>query len=328
MARGMTILVGTVGQGVMRSADGGETWRRVGIDQGMHSDALVRTLLSDPRKPEVVFAGTDKGLHRSEDGGATWRLVESPLSDYCVWSLAIDPVDSQVMFAGTGTPNPAGIFRSTDGGEHWEQRPVEVAEECPNVGVPRVTGIAIDPENRRKVWMGLEVDGVRRSTDGGDTWSTVDGAIPNPDVHNVAVAAGPQKTVFVVVNNDVFTSTDDGATWKSLQIKENFPWSYPRGIMVHPANLEVVFLTIGDTTPGRIGTVMRSRDTGRTWENLSLPVQPNSAMWVVNVQPFDPEIVFTGSRYGYLYRSDRGGDSWTKLWREFSEISSVLWIPS
>ena len=191
MASGMIILVGTIGQGVMRSADSGDTWQRVRIDQGMHSDALVRTLLTDPRQPEVVFAGTDKGLHRSQDGGATWKLVESPMSDNCVWALAIDPVDSRVMFAGTGTPNPARIFRSTDGGAHWEQRPVEVAEECPNVGVPRVTGIAIDPENRHNIWMGLEVDGARRSTDGGDTWSTVDGAIPNPDVHNVAVAAGP-----------------------------------------------------------------------------------------------------------------------------------------
>ena len=183
--------------------------------------------------------------------------------------------------------------------------------------------------------MGLEVDGVRHSTDGGETWAAVDGGIPNPDVHNVVVAGGPPKTVFVVVNNDVFTSTDDGATWKSLGIREVFPWAYPRGIMVQPSNSKVVFLTIGDTTPGRIGTVMRSKDTGSAWENLSLPVQPNTAMWVVNIsmwvvniRPYDPQEVFAGSRYWYLYRSDDGGDSWSKLWREFSEISSVIWIPS
>jgi hypothetical protein len=40
-----------------------------------------------------------------------------------------------------------------------------------------------------------------------------------------------------------------------------------------------------------------------------------------------PAVVFAGSRYGYLYRSDDGGESWTKLWREFSEISSVIWVP-
>ena len=328
MADKMTILVGTVGQGIMRSGDSGETWQRVSIDQGIHSDALVRTVVSNPRQPEIVHAGTDKGLYRSEDAGRRWQLVESPLSKYCVWALAVDPAEPDTIYAGTGTPTPAAIFRSGDGGRSWEQRPVEIAEECPNVGVPRVTGIAIDPTNHRNVWVGLEVDGVRYSNDGGDTWASVNGGIPNPDVHNVAVSAGPPKTVFVVVNNDIFTSTDDGATWNSVGIREAFPWGYPRGITVQPDNPNVVLVTIGDTTPGRIGTVMRSKDTGNTWENLSLPVPPNTAMWVANIQPFDSKVVFAGSRYGYLYRSDDSGDSWTKLWREFSEISAVTWIPN
>ena len=328
MTTKMTILVGTVGQGVMRSSDGGETWRSIGIDQGMHYGAMVRTLANNPGQPHIVYAGTDKGLYRSEDAGSTWMPVDSPLSDYCVWSLAIDPAAPETMFAGTGTPNRATIFRSADGGESWDQRPVEVAEECPAVGIPRVTGIAIDPDNRSNVWMGVEVDGVRRSTDGGDTWHSVNGGIPNPDIHSVAVAPGSPKTVFVVVNDDVFTSTDDGVTWESLRVRETFPWSYPRCITVQPGNPRVVFLTIGDSTPGRTGAVMRSQDAGRTWEALSLPVQPNTAMWVVNVQPFDPQVVFAGSRYGYLYRSDDAGDSWIKLWREFSEISGIIWVPS
>ena len=223
IARNMTILVGTVGQGIMRSADSGETWRRVGINQGIHSDALVRCLASNPLRPETVFSGTDKGLYRSEDGGETWRMVDSPLSSYCVWALAMDPQEPNIMFAGTGTPTPATLLRSTDSGISWEHLAVEVAKECPNVGVPRVTGIAIDPVNRRSVWAGLEVDQVRHSADGGDTWVTIDGGVPNPDVHNVAVAEGPPRTVIVVVNDDVYTSTDDGATWKPVGVREAFP---------------------------------------------------------------------------------------------------------
>ena len=126
----------------------------------------------------------------------------------------------------------------------------------------------------------------------------------------------------------VFTSTDDGATWKALGIREVFPMTYPRGIMVQPGSPNVIFVTIGDTTPGRTGTIMRSTDTGKTWESLPLPVPPNTAMWVVNMQPSDPKVVFAGSRYGYLYQSQDGGDSWSKLWREFSEISSVVWMPN
>ena len=163
----VTILVGTVGQGVMRSSDSGETWRRVGLRQGLHSDALVRALVNDPRRPEIAYAGSDKGLYRSDDAGETWRQIDSPLSRYTIWALAIDPQEPDVMFAGTGTPTSPGLFRSTDGGVRWEQRPVEIAEDCPAVGIPRVTGIAVDPVNGHNIWMGIEVDGVRRSTDGG-----------------------------------------------------------------------------------------------------------------------------------------------------------------
>ena len=328
MADKMTMLVGTVGQGIIRSGDGGDSWQRVGINQGLHSDALVRCVVNHPGQPEVLFSGTDKGLYRSEDAGMTWKLVDSPLSDYCVWAVAIDESDPQTMYAGTGTPDPATIFRSSDGGKTWEKRPVEVAETCPAVGIPRVTGIAIDPENRQDIWVGFEVDGVRRSTDGGDSWEKVNhGSIPNLDIHNVAVAGGPPKTVVVLVNDDVYTSPD-GDNWTSLNVKQNFPYGYPRGVKVQPDDPQTVFVTVGDTTPGRVGAIMRSRDTGKTWEQLSLPVDPNTAMWVVNIQPFDPKVVLAGSRYGYMYRSDDGGDSWEKLWREFSEISSITWIPA
>ena len=116
MADPKTILVGTVGQGIMRSGDGGESWQRIGINAGIHSDALVRTIVNHPSQSEVLFSGTDKGLYRSEDAGQNWQLQKNAMSDYCVWSIAIDATDPQKMFAGTGTPTPATIFRSTDAG--------------------------------------------------------------------------------------------------------------------------------------------------------------------------------------------------------------------
>ena len=327
MGRKGTIVVGTIGQGVMRSADDGESWTRAGVGQGMHSDCLVRALHSHPRSPEMIDAGTDAGLYRSDDGGTRWHLLDTPMSGSMVWSLAVDPVDPNVMFAGTGTPSTPGVYRSTDAGKSWEPLPVEISKDCPNVGIPRVTGIAVDPTDHRNVWVGLEVDGVRCSRDGGDTWTKVNGAIPNPDVHNVLVIAGPPRTVFVVVNDDVWRSIDDGKTWEPARAREVFPWHYPRGIAAKPGDSRTVFLTLGDSTPGRVGTVMRSRDAGATWENLALPGQPNSAVWTVSVAAADPDLTFAASRYGYLYRSDDGGNSWRKLWREFGEVSSVLWVP-
>ena len=327
MAKKGTILVGTIGQGVMKSADDGATWTRASVNQGMHSDCIVRALLADPRQPEVLYAGSDMGLYRSDDGGAKWRLLDTPMKGSMVWSMAIDRVDPKVMFAGTGTPSKPGIYRSTDGGTSWEHRPMEIAEHCANVGIPRPTGIAVDPTDDRNVWVGFEVDGVRHSTDGGDTWTKVNGQIPNLDVHNVLVVAGPPKAVLTVVNDDVWRSVDDGKTWQAAKAREVFPWHYPRGIAAHPSDPSTVFLTLGDATPGRIGTVMRSRDAGATWQALGLPVQPNSAMWTVSVPAAAPDMVFAASRYGYLYRSDDGGDSWRKLWREFGEVSSIVWVP-
>ena len=327
MAKKATILVGTVGQGIMMSADDGSTWTRVSVRHGMHTDAIVRTLLAAPRRPETVYAGTDKGLYRTDDGGAQWRLLDTPMTGATVWSLAVDPNDTRVLFAGVGTPSTPAIYRSTDGAATWQHRPMEIARECPNVGIPRPTGIAVDPTNGRHVWVGLEVDGVRHSTDGGDTWTKVNGQIPNQDVHNVLVVAGPPKTVFTVVNDDVWRSIDDGETWEAARAREVFPWHYPRGIAVKPDDPRTLFLTLGDTTPGRVGTVMRSRNAGVSWENVALPVQPNSAVWTVSIPASAPETVLAASRYGYLYRSDDGGESWRKLWREFSEVASIVWIP-
>jgi hypothetical protein len=310
----------------MMSADDGGSWTRASVRQGMHSDCIVKTLLGDPRRPGVVYAGTDMGLYRSDDSGARWQLLDTPMSGSMVWSMAIDPVDPTVLFAGTGTPSAPGIYRSTDEGKSWEHLPVAIAAECPNVGTPRPTAIAVDPTDHRQVWIGLEVDGVRHSTDGGDTWIKVNGQIPNPDVHSVLVVAGPPKTVFTVVNDDVWRSTDDGKTWKAARAREVFPWHYPRSIAVKPDDPKTVFVTLGDATPGRVGTVMRSRDAGVTWQSLGLPVQPNSAIWTVSMPASAPDTVFAASRYGYLYRSDDGGDSWRKLWREFGEVSSICWM--
>jgi len=322
-----TILVGTIGQGVMMSADAGASWTRASVRHGMHSDCIVKALLSDPWHPGAVYAGTDVGLYKSDDGGVRWSVLDTPMNGSMVWSMAIDPVDSNVMFAGTGTPSQPGIFRTADGGKTWDRLPVEIARDCPNVGIPRPTGIAVDPTDHRQVWVGLEVDGVRHSRDGGETWTKVNGQIPNQDVHNVLVVAGPPKAVFTVVNDDVWRSTDDGETWHAARAREVFPWHYPRGIAVKPNDPRTVFVTLGDSTPGRIGAVMRSTDAGATWQSLGLPIQPNSAMWTVSVPASAPDTVFAASRYGYLYRSDDGGDSWRKLWREFGEVSSILWVP-
>jgi len=271
-------------------------------------------------------SGADGKLRLQECGDCTALIhPPAPVCRYCrSHNLSVRAVSGRATLAGftvnhrfslPGLPAPYVVAQ------------VAIAEDCPNVGVPRPTGIAIDPTNDRNVWVGLEVDGVRFSRDGGETWAKVNGQIPNQDVHNMLVVEGPPKTVFTVVNDDIWRSTDDGKTWQAARAREVFPWHYPRGIAVKPGDPRTVFLTLGDSTPGRIGTVVRTRDAGVTWEALKFPVQPNSAIWTVAIADSAPDTMFAASRYGYLYRSDDGGDAWRKLWREFGEVSSIQWVP-
>src|SRR4030095_15411260 len=107
-------------------------------------------------------------------------------------------------------------------------------------------------------------------------------------------------TVLVVVNDDVWRSSDDGKTWQPARAREVFPWHYPRTIAAKPGERRTVCVTLGDSTPGRVGTVMRSTDAGVTWRSVSLPVQPNSAVWTVSIPPSQPELMLAGGRCGHL----------------------------
>ena len=325
----MRILVGTIGQSILATDDDGEHWQRLAPRNGVHSDGIVRTLTSRRDDPRVVFAGTDKGILRSDDGGRCWEALGGQLSDQTVWRVVVHPSDNNVLFAGTGTPSRPAVYRSADAGATWADLEVGIAADCDNVGVPRVTDIAVDPANPDSMWVSIEVDGARRSVDGGRTWSTVDReAIPNPDVHAVVVSPTPNKAVFIVVNNEIHVSRDDGESWQPVGVRQRFPWHHVRGVTLDPLDASTAWATIGDATPGRTGSLARTSDGGETWDFVDMPEPPNSAMWVVHMQPDTPGLMLAASRYGYLYRSDDHGQSWTKLWREFSEVSSIAWSPN
>jgi photosystem II stability/assembly factor-like uncharacterized protein len=319
-------LVGTVGQSVL-ATDDGERWSRIGPNAGFHSDAIVRTLVNRAEEPQVIWAGTDRGILRSDDAGRTWARLDGALGEYQVWRIALHPTAEGVVFAGTGTPSVARIFRSDDNGRTWRPLGVEIAAECAAVGVPRVTDIAVDPLEPLNVWASIEVDGMRRSADGGETWQRVDGPITNPDGHAASVTAGPPKSVFLTVNNEIFCSRDDGGTWRAVGVKEHFPYTHIRDVVFDAVDPCTAWAAIGDATPGNTGVLMRTRDAGETWQRVDMPVEPNSAMWVVHTQPDTPQRVLAASRYGYLYESNDRGATFSKLRREFSEVSSIVWVP-
>ncbi len=322
----MRVLVGTIGQSVLAS-DNGDNWMRLGPTIGFHSDAIVRTLVNHPLKPDVLWAGTDQGVLRSSDGGRHWERLASPFDRQQVWRISLHPSDTRVAFVGTGTPSPAAIYRTDDGGATWRELSVDIARECAAVGTPRVTDIAIDPQDDSSLWASIEVDGMRHSTDGGETWSRLDAGITNPDGHAASVSAGPPKAIVLTVNNEIFISRDDGASFAPVGVKQQFPYTHVRDVVFDATDPTTAWAAIGDATPGTTGALMVTRDGGESWQQTTLDVPPNSAMWVVRTQPDDPNLLFAASRYGYLYRSQDRGATWRKQPREFSEVSSIVWVP-
>ena len=177
-----TILVGTASQGFLRSVDDGASWHRLGLKEAIEFDGVVRSVAVHPRDPKVILAGADAGLCISQDGGAHFSLVDSPMNGQAVWSIAIDPVDPSYIYAGTGAPSRAVMFRSTDGGTTWERLSPEIPEFCQGVNRPRILTICVDPSDTAQVWFGVEEGGLWRSGDHGATCvaSTRNAASPIP----------------------------------------------------------------------------------------------------------------------------------------------------
>jgi photosystem II stability/assembly factor-like uncharacterized protein len=323
MAKDVTICVGTLGQGIWRSGDGGETWTRV--RQGLYTESAVRAFAVHPGDPRVIYAGAESGIYRSEDRGASWERLDSPMNTWPIWALAIDPVDPDILFAGT---RPSALFRSQDRGVTWKKLDVALAEECPNVTIPRVTAIVIDPLDHRRVWAGIEVDGVRRSLDGGETWETIMRGVTDPDIHNLAISTRPGKKVLVITPREVFATTDDGMTWEPLGIAKQLSLPYCRGVAVRPDAPQVIFMGNGDSAFGGQGAIHRSTDAGRTWEPLPLPTVPNGTVWNLATHPADAGFLLASTVNGQVFASADGGQAWRKLPRDFGEVHALAWVPN
>ena len=330
MSEGKTLLVATDGQAVLRSHDEGNTWRRIKVDQDLEFDDCVRCLLPDPRDPQAVFAGAETGLFRSDDCGANWHRIDCELNTYSVWKLAVDPRHPQIMYAGTGSPTRAAFFRSLDGGKSWVKTPLEMPAKCAGVSRPRMLTIAIDPDDVRGVWVGVEEGGLFRTRDGGDSWKRIDSnradGVRNSDVHSIAIVRGPPKTIVVMVVNALYASTDDGETWTETDVREKFGIYYSRVLAQKAGSDRELYMGIGDGTPGSTSLFLRSQDRGTSWVNSPFPVQPNSTIWAIGTNPSDPNVLLAGTKYGDLFRSNDGGYSWRKEWREFPEITDVTWL--
>lgn len=322
MGADYSICLGTAGWGVWHSPDAGQSWTRHRKPFPLNS--RIQAVVAHPTEPRTVFAGGDTGLFASRDGGAEWERVGAEGALPTIWSLAIDPVDPDILFAGT---RPAGVWRSRDGGRRWEKLAVDIAREC-SIGTPFVTGIAVDPDDHRMVWAGVEIDGVFRSRDGGETWTHVKGGLFDPDIHAVAVAATTPKRVYASTARELFVSDDLGDTWEPLAIKEKWPLPYARGMAVKPDDPGVLYAGCGETTTGEKGHVLRTIDFGETWQTLPFPSEANATIWGLATHPAASDRILAFSLFGEVYITEDAGAAWRKVAREFGEIRAAAWVPN
>lgn len=315
------VYVGTIGQGVWRSLDGGEAWER--LRDELYSESDIRALAVNPQNPRVLYAGTETGVYRTTNGGDDWTWLRSEMDALAVWSLAVHPTRPETVFAGT---RPSAIYRSDDSGETWRKLPVGVETVCPPIHFTRVTTVLIDPTDPRTVWAGVEIDGVYRSVDGGETWTSHKNGLNSMDIHGLTILPGLPKRILATTNAGICVSENNGETWVDLEIDTYFPWRYCRGISQKADGSGTVFIGNGSGPPGDGGSIQLTQDGGRTWHQASLSHEPNSTIWHFATHYVDPNLLFAYAISGQIFRSEDGGYSWIKLKREFGEVRAMAWV--
>ncbi|MEO8373220.1 MAG: glycosyl hydrolase, partial [Candidatus Solibacter sp.] len=224
----------THGDGVYKSLDGGRTWKNMGLEDSYHIGAVV----VHPKDANVVYVAAlghlwgpneMRGVYRSTDGGATWKQVLKRTNTAGAVDLAMDPANPRVLYASTweisrkpwrmdsGGPG-SGLFKSTDGGDTWNE--ISRAPGLPRGVLGRI-GVTVSPVNPERVWALVEAadGGLFRSDNGGRNWTRVN---ESADLRQRAwyythVFADPKNvdTVYAL-NVSMYKSIDGGRTFSTL----------------------------------------------------------------------------------------------------------------
>ena len=328
MAYDYSITIGTTGRGTWNSPDGGDSWLLQRKWFFPPESPIVRALTVHPFDAHTLYAGGDFGVHRTSDNGRSWEMVSSPGDIKNVWAITIDPIDPDVMYAGT---SPSEVYKSTDGGRRWLRLQIpDTIDHC-EVGTPRVTQIAIDPDDTRIVWAGIEVDGLRRSVDGGDSWVRVN-SFTDDDIHGLIITKGNPNRVLALTPRDLFVSTDMGESWDAMDIhsvmtRDNDS-NYARWIVAKPDNPDMLFMGLGNGNVGDGGNIWRSHDGGSKWEESNLRFHTNSTVYDVAVHPSDSNRVVACALNGEVWATEDAGDSWRRIKTIFGEVSAIAWQPN
>src|SRR6266446_1556716 len=296
-------------------------------DPGIAGGDPRQAVTLHPENPEIVYVGTQDGPYRSTDRGEHWERLGFPDRGMQVWSILVDPKDPSTLYAGT---SPVAVYRSEDGGGNW--RRLADPQMPDRVRMPfacRVMRLAKDPERPAEIYAVLEVNGVMRSLDNGESWEDCStdlirlaGPAATPrdregmlDGHALSVSPalslspGP-STVFLAVRNGLFRSADRGSSWQDIEIGRFSPLRYGRDIRVSPHDPRVLYACLSPAAQSTDGALYRSDDTGSSWRRFDRGVKAEATMMGVALHPRDPDQVYGVTRCGQIVGTRDGGYSW------------------
>lgn len=295
------IYIGMWDMGIWRSRDSGETWQPLnqnefGWEGGRGGD--VRTILTDPARPQVVWAGSRRTaagglpseyLIRSDHFGdpGSWVNVGNGLPDPNlaseIWGLSLDrtsPSEKRTLFVTAA----GSVYRSADDGHQWTKVFFN--------GTARIT--AVDRSDGRIVYAGGS--SFWRSSNGGETWEK-SGLPEMRGVYDIKVDPTHSRWVYVVCYGNqlgLYRSKDGGETWEHLWVN-----NVARGVAIHPVNPNTIYATsslndcCGAGPTGSAG-VVRSTDGGVTWVQVNEGL-PWPFAWPVEIDPANPAWVMIGA---------------------------------
>jgi photosystem II stability/assembly factor-like uncharacterized protein len=229
----------------------------------------LRAMAVAPSDPRILYAGfsigactegvyarcleLSPGLYRSGDGGHIWEALDSaPFGAVSVLSLAIDPDDPNLLYAGTAT----GLYRTADGGSTWmaleglksAASQVPIADPSPMLlalEAPIVYEVRIDPFDHTTLYVASTPGGVYRSHDGGATWAQASaGMDPNEPIYELVCDPASRGVVYASSNlSGVFVTTDSGDSW--TQMSEGLAIRSVRGLALSGDSTHLYAGTVG-----------------------------------------------------------------------------------
>ncbi len=284
------------GDGVYISQDDGKSWKNMGLGLTEHISKIV----VHPDNSDVVYVaaqgplwkkGGERGLYKTEDGGKTWKKVLGDDLWTGVTDLVIDPVDPDWMYAATwqrhrnvaaymgGGPGSA-IYRSTDGGEHWDK----MTKGIPGSNLGKI-GLTVSPFNRDVIYAAIELDrrtgGLFISENRGVSWkkqsSAVSGAT-GPHYYQELYASPHREGTLYLMDVRTQISDDHGKSFRTMNEQNK-----------HSDNHSIAFRKDDPDylLVGTDGGIYESHDLAKNWRFVAnLPITQYYKLAVDDAEPF------------------------------------------